>query len=289
MRITESRVRMSNLQARILTGVLLGTLVLGMTWIGKWPFVVFALIIGGGVFYEWNILTGSQQTPLARVCGWICYLVIGLVMLAGFPAEVIFSVLLAGFVLLNFLSGHNAGWVACGFAYSSLLAVTLALLRGHEIFGFSSVCFLYAVVWGTDIGAYFCGHAFRGPKLAPRLSPNKTWSGAIGGTATGILCGKCVALFMMHIDFTDFFIPVLALLLSFISQIGDICESSLKRYFQVKDSGRILPGHGGVMDRVDSLVAASVALYVIGGASVGDFDSPSGLFNFLQNMTYAAL
>lgn len=277
---SDSRVHISNLQARILTGVLLGTLVLGLTWIGEWPFAVFSLIMGSAVFYEWNLLTGSLQTPLVRVCGWICYLAVGMVMLAGFPVWAVFTTLLAGFILLALLSGRNAGWVAGGFAYSALLAVALIFLRGHEVFGFSVVCFLYAVVWGTDIGAYFCGRAFGGPKLAPRLSPNKTWSGAIGGAATGILFGGCVALFMMHVGFTGFAVPALALLLSVVSQIGDIGESSVKRHFRVKDSGNILPGHGGVMDRVDSLVAASVALYTI-GAVVSGPDMPSGLFNFL--------
>lgn len=277
---SDSSVRISNLQARILTGVLLATFVLGLTWIGGRPFAVFSLIMGGAVFYEWNLLIGSLQTPLVRVCGWICYLAVGMVMLAGFPVWVVFTTLLAGFLLLALLSGRNAGWVSGGFAYSALLAVALIFLRGHEVFGFSAVCFLYAVVWGTDIGAYFCGRALGGPKLAPRLSPNKTWSGAIGGAATGILCGGCVALFMMHVSFTGFAVPALALLLSVVSQIGDIGESSVKRHFRVKDSGNILPGHGGVMDRVDSLVAASVVLYAI-GAVISCPDMPSDLFNFL--------
>ncbi|RCL00798.1 MAG: phosphatidate cytidylyltransferase [Candidatus Tokpelaia sp. JSC188] len=278
----ENKMQTSNLQLRILTSIPLAILVLGLTWIGEWPFGVFILLMGGGVFYEWNILVGSPKKLIQLICGWFCYLAVSLVLLAGFSVSMIFLVLLAGIFLLIFLYRQKAYWIVGGFAYSTLLVVTLFLLRENS-FDCSIVYFLYAVVWGTDVGAYFFGRAFGGAKLVPKLSPNKTWSGAIGGAAIGVLCGECIAIFMMHVDFTDFSVFILALFLSFISQIGDVSVSSIKRYFQVKDSGNILPGHGGIMDRVDSLMAASVALYVV-RAFISDFSLTSNLFNFLQKI-----
>src|SRR5690606_13899764 len=120
-----------------------------------------------------------------------------------------------------------------------------------------------AVVWVTDILAYFVGKAVGGPKLAPSISPGKTWSGAIGGAAGGTLAGLIVAQFVPTTAGMAV-ICVAALALSVVSQAGDLFESSLKRRFSVKDSGRIIPGHGGVMDRVDGLVAAAFALYLAG-------------------------
>jgi len=277
---TGSGMQMSNLQARVLTGILLGILMLGLAWVGGQLFTVFSIIIGGAVFYEWNRLIISLQSLFTQVCGWVCYVAVAGMMFFNFSAWSIFLVLLAGVSILILLSGRNAGWVAGGFVYSALLAVTLSLLRGNELSGFSAVCFLYAVVWGTDVGAYFCGRALGGPKLAPGLSPGKTWSGAIGGALVGVSGGGGVALLMMNISPASFAGPALALLLSVISQIGDLGESWVKRYFHVKDSGNILPGHGGVMDRVDGLVTASVALYVTGAVIAGS-DMSSNLFHLL--------
>jgi phosphatidate cytidylyltransferase len=117
--------------------------------------------------------------------------------------------------------------------------------------------FIFAVVWATDILAYFTGRAIGGPKLAPRISPGKTWSGAIGGAVSGVIAG--VAVFLSHFSLDDVRIPLLALALSVASQIGDLFESYMKRRFGVKDSSRLIPGHGGVMDRVDGLVFACFA------------------------------
>jgi len=279
-RATGSRGRMSNLQTRILTGLLFGFPVLGLTWAGGRSFIVFSIIAGGAVFYEWNRLAASLQGLLTQICGWICYAVVGVALFCGFSAWVVFLILLAGVMILVLLAGRRAGWVAGGLVYSALLAITLGLLRGEESSGLSAVCFLYAVVWGTDTGAYFCGRAFGGPKLAPEISPGKTWSGAVGGVVAGVSVGVCVALLMMHVNPAGFSVPVLALLLSVISQVGDLGESWIKRHFRVKDSGTVLPGHGGVMDRVDGLVTVSVVLYIIGAAFAGP-DVPAGLFHLL--------
>ena len=155
--------------------------------------------------------------------------------------------------------------------------LALAMLRGDDTAGLIAILFLFSVVWSTDILAYFVGRAVGGPKLAPSISPGKTQSGALGGTVAGVVAGVAVGLAAGAA-------PLLAMagvaaLLSVVSQAGDLFESWVKRRHGVKDSGWIIPGHGGVMDRVDGLVAAAFALYLIGWA-LGGADKPAhGLFS----------
>ncbi|MGX8832508.1 phosphatidate cytidylyltransferase [Brucella abortus] len=171
---------------------------------------------------------------------------------------------------------EKRSWLACcrAFLCGFFGAFTFAL-AGDEPFGFTTIVFLFAVVWSTDITAYFNGRALGGPKLAPRFSPNKTWSGAIGGAAAAVAGGLLVASLVAAPG--GWGVPVLALLLSIVSQIGDLAESWVKRQFGAKDSGRLLPGHGGVLDRVDGLVAAAALLYLF-GAIFAEPDVLSAIF-----------
>lgn len=152
-------------------------------------------------------------------------------------------------------------WKPAGFAYVCLPAISLLWLRHIYIAdvpnaGMKLVLFVMFVVWATDIGAYFAGRHFGGPKLAPRLSPNKTWAGLLGGIGAAALMGLLSATFTPYPAG-----PVNALitgvLLALVSQGGDLFESWLKRQAGVKDSGVLIPGHGGLLDRIDGLVAAA--------------------------------
>jgi phosphatidate cytidylyltransferase len=134
--------------------------------------------------------------------------------------------------------------------------VALILLRGAES-GRATVLFLMLVVWAGDIGAYLVGRLVGGPRLAPSISPGKTWSGAAGGTLCAVLAGLAVA--PAH----PVAACVLALVLSIVAQAGDLLESAIKRHFGVKDSGRLIPGHGGLLDRLDGVVAAAPAMLLI--------------------------
>jgi len=150
----------------------------------------------------------------------------------------------------------RAGWMAAGILYISLACVSLIVLRADPMNGRTFVIVLFAVIWATDIGAYIVGRAVGGPKLAPAISPNKTWAGAIGGLA----CGTAAAL--VAASLLELRVALLALLvagaaLSVASQIGDLLESWWKRRFHVKDSGHLIPGHGGILDRIDGVLLAS--------------------------------
>jgi phosphatidate cytidylyltransferase len=121
--------------------------------------------------------------------------------------------------------------------------------------GRETIFWLLAVVWGTDIGAYAFGRAIGGPKLAPSISPKKTWAGAIGGLVSGVLAGVCF-MFAMNLPLTPAMLAT-AVVAAIAAEAGDLLESALKRWYDVKDSGTLIPGHGGVMDRFDGLWAAA--------------------------------
>jgi phosphatidate cytidylyltransferase len=145
------------------------------------------------------------------------------------------------------------------------------VLRSDGEYGFLAVVFLFAIVWATDIVAYFVGRAIGGPKLLPRVSPKKTWSGALGGTLAAVLMAIAVAEALASPGFLA--LALLGVLLSVFAQIGDLFESFLKRKFGAKDSSQLIPGHGGLMDRLDGFVTAVVLAALI-GLTRGGFEAP---------------
>jgi len=173
-------------------------------------------------------------------------------------------VLCAAFAGIERLRRSGAVWAALGFVYIIVPAILLVLLRGKVpgvyAVGFQSLIYVILVVIAADTGAYFGGSYFRGPKIAPKLSPNKTWSGFISGVLFGSFIGAITALF---IGFSSFYAALIAVPIIIFSVIGDFLESGLKRKLKVKDTGGVLPGHGGVLDRVDSLMMAIVFVAIL--------------------------
>jgi phosphatidate cytidylyltransferase len=166
-------------------------------------------------------------------------------------------------------SGERAIWIVAGVGYSAVLLLAPVLLRRDESDGFLALVFLFAVVWSTDVLGYFGGRALGGPKLAPSISPKKTWSGAVAGTLGAMALTAAGARYIGGFNITA--IAVLALILSIAAQLGDLMESKIKRHFGAKDAGHIIPGHGGLMDRLDGFWAAALAACLIGLAR-GGFD-----------------
>lgn len=271
--------RLSNLQTRIISAVVLAAMALSATWAGGIWFRLLAVAIGAAVFFEWATMAGRVASIRQQAGAWV---LVGLILLAlavGMDAQTVFLGAL-GAALLVFLYGRLAGeggWLWLAVAYAAIPAAALAFLRDGDAAGLWAILFLFAVVWATDILAYFVGRAVGGPKLAPTISPGKTWSGAIGGAAAGTLAGIGVAAIAAS-PASPWLIGLAALFLSVLSQMGDLFESGLKRRFGVKDSGWLIPGHGGVMDRVDGLVAAAIALYVVGALAAGADMPAHGLF-----------
>ena len=154
----------------------------------------------------------------------------------------------------------RAAWIPAGLAYAALPAAALIWLRGDGDSGRMTIYWLFAIVWSADSAAYLCGRAIGGPKLAPQISPKKTWAGFIGGVSIAGLIGLAVAAFGSA--------PLVAwgaagLAVAVASQLGDLAESALKRHFGVKDASGLIPGHGGLMDRVDGLVVGALLLALL--------------------------
>lgn len=194
---------------------------------------------------------------------------IAIALAAAFLGGYVFAVLVAGAATMIFVEwtrmtrGWGTGWQFAGFAYAILPALALLWIRERAPHDLMLLLWVFIVTWSTDIGAYFAGRTVGGPKLAPSVSPNKTWAGLIGGMIAAALVGG------YWVNFTGL-APVLlwlAPLFAVGAQVGDLFESGLKRRAGVKDSGTILPGHGGVMDRLDGLVvvATLTALAVVAG------------------------
>ncbi len=166
-------------------------------------------------------------------------------------------------------------WLAGGFAYAAVLLFSPLILRRDPEFGLSAILFLFAIVWATDIVAYFAGRTFGGPKLWAAVSPKKTWSGAIGGTLGAIAAGL-VTVKLMGVTLAPMLI-VVAFGLSIVAQAGDLLEFAVKRYFGAKDASQLIPGHGGLMDRLDGFLTAAAAAAMVGLIRGGMSDAARGL------------
>jgi phosphatidate cytidylyltransferase len=252
------------LGVRVASGLVLGALALAALWAGGWA---FAALVGAAVallLWEWSAMHGVAPTD--RALGIVLLATVVVVTAAGLPREALLA--LAGGLLLIAAAtmarrtGRNASWLGAGLAYAGLPAVALVWLRDQPE-GFALVLWLMAIVWATDSVAYFAGRALGGAKLAPSISPSKTWAGLVGGMAGAGAVSALVAGMawggapMVHFAFGAG--------LAVVAQSGDLFESWLKRRAGVKDSGALIPGHGGVMDRVDGLVpvACVVAAAVV--------------------------
>ncbi len=229
------------LKLRILSGIVMAALVLAATWYGGMAFALLSVLIGLLVYYEWAAMTQlGTRDPQGRALGWLA--------MVATTASVLFAdletslITLFAFVVLSAAWAQFRGtshWLTGGVLYSGLTAVALAAIRGDSAVGLVAMLFVFAVVWSTDILAYFVGRAIGGPKLAPRISPGKTWSGAIGGAFFGIVGG--VAVYLSYFSPFNLRIVLLALALSCASQVGDLFESFIKRRFGVKDSSHLIP------------------------------------------------
>lgn len=267
----------SNLKLRIVSALVLGVIVLAVTWIGGTAFRLFSAALAIFVLYEWLDMRPAVSRSV-KALAWGAFLVPVAVLAIGGGAPVSLSFLAAA-VLAVLVYGVFSGegtWAGFGMAYAGVPAIAIVAMRGADIAGFAAILFLFAIVWATDILAYFVGRAVGGPKLAPSISPGKTWSGAAGGALGAIVAGGVVA-WLANGTLSLFAMCLLGLVLSVVSQVGDLFESAIKRRHGVKDSSTLIPGHGGVMDRVDGLIAAAAVFFIMGAILAG-FDAPAAGF-----------
>jgi phosphatidate cytidylyltransferase len=183
------------------------------------------------------------------------------------------------FVEWIMMTRYEPRWMVLGFAYAMVIAIVPPLVREHPNLGIAAILWMFGVVWFTDIAAYFTGRALGGPKLWPAISPNKTWSGFLGGLAAAVIAGAAIngiaSRFGSNPPVSFIVVILLSGVASILSQLGDLGESALKRRFGAKDSGRLIPGHGGVMDRLDGFwaVAALMGLALAGAHGMRGWDA----------------
>jgi len=256
---------MSPLGTRIVVGVLLIAVALAAVWTGGIAFTALVTLAVLLMFAEWSVMHGISRGLR----------LIGLAVLAGSCALAVYGptlqsviALAAGAGLLGLfargLDRKRAFWIASGMLYCGLPGVSLLWLRGLPT-GLVVTVAVLTIVWATDIVAFFAGRLIGGPKLAPSISPNKTWAGAVGGVVGAIAIAMLAGIVLQwrYVSAAPAAVVALAGGLAMLAVLGDLFESWLKRRAGVKDSGTLLPGHGGVLDRLDGLVPVAVTAAMI--------------------------
>jgi phosphatidate cytidylyltransferase len=249
-----------NLIQRVVSAVLLLPVVLWPIYAGGWWFAALLALGGALMALEWATLTRVPHRSARVALGLLTAL-----MVVGLEYEhLAYGLAILSLLVLTTVCGYllsrtafaSFGWWLCGAGYVGMPLAGLLLLRDASAW---LVFWVFLVVWATDVGGYFAGKGIGGPRLAPRISPKKTWAGLLGGVALSAL-----VTFLLHIWFGlghDMgTLVALGALLAVWAQIGDLAESAIKRYFDVKDSGGLIPGHGGLLDRVDGLVFVAPAV-----------------------------
>ena len=247
---------------RIVSAVLLAALALGAAIFSPWTFLVLVMIGAGLIAWEWGRLTrgnGFDGTAL------ISAVAAGAVAILAFVGRPDLSAFLAAAAIAAIVfappSREQGAWAAVGLGYAALPAFALIWLRSDALLGAAAVLYLFAVAWTTDTASYAAGSLIGGPKLAPKISPQKTWSGLVVGVLTPALVGIAFAFALKNTS---------GLRLAFVSigfalacQVGDLVESWVKRRFGVKDMSQLIPGHGGLLDRIDGLLFAAILAALI--------------------------
>ena len=273
-----------NFLRRTASAVVLAPLALGAALVGGWVFAALCTVAAAAVLWEWSILVtgGPDRRILAPGLPALCAAAIaaqGGAAGIACAAAALGALAAAGVTAAAPHVGHRSTgamfWAAGGVVYAAIVLISPIILRSDPEMGFAALAFLFATVWATDIFAYFSGRGFGGPLLAPRLSPKKTWAGVVGGLAGGVVAGVLVA--YASAGTQPAAAGVLALILSIAAQGGDLLESSVKRRFGAKDTSALIPGHGGVMDRVDGLLVAALIAVAIGALRFGAAASARGL------------
>jgi phosphatidate cytidylyltransferase len=250
------------LAKRIVSGIAIAAVAFVILYSSLSAFAVLLFLVAAAMSWEWGRMVRGPMPDTGVVVHILANLVAAVLSATdmaglGIAATVIGAIAVAA---LAFGSGR-AQLSGAGVLYTGLPIVSLGWLRGDEPLGFLAALFVLLSVAVTDIAAYAAGRNLGGPKLWPDVSPNKTWSGLIGGIAAAAVAGILFA--GLSGTGSPLWLATLGLIMGLIAQGGDLAESALKRHFGLKDAGNLIPGHGGVMDRMDGIVTASIAAALI--------------------------
>lgn len=260
---------LSPLVLRIVSAAVMLPIVFGAVWLGGWFFAILLAIASGVMYWEWQGLCGQKGGTAVGYALISGAGPIALIALGDKPALIGWAV--ATLVVLVLGKETRRAFLTVGFAYISLACIVVVWLRGLDAAG-ETVIWLGVVVVMTDTCAYFTGRTVGGPKLAPKISPKKTWSGLVGGIVGASLAGAVLVYAISAISGVDANIAMVAFIsggLAIIAQIGDLAVSKAKRAYGVKDSSNIIPGHGGALDRFDGVLSAALAIALLSLAGGG--------------------
>jgi phosphatidate cytidylyltransferase len=249
-----------NLLLRVMAALVLAPLAIAVAYAGGWLWSGLNTLAAIGLYVEWLMIVGAARRMRAVAPGVVALAIAGFCLGSG-SIEASLLVLAVGFAGVALASPERRGWTVTGFCYAAAAETASVLLRLDQVWGFVALIMVLLVVWGTDIGGYFAGRGVGGPKLWPRVSPKKTWAGAIGGFAASLVVSAAFAGFGVGKPGP---LLVVGAVLSIAAQFGDLFESAVKRRFGVKDSSHLIPGHGGLLDRLDGFVAAVVLAAIFG-------------------------
>ena len=252
--MTSAGSRWGGLGTRVLSASVLGCIAIILVFLGNHVFLAAIVVFAVLMAYEWNMLSAGDSQRLF-MGGHIGIAGCAIILVGAGHLEFALGVCLGGALVLSALAVYlkrPVSWPVLGVFYIVIPCASVVILRGSDAVGMMMVYWSFAVVWATDIGAYVFGKTLGGPRLAPKTSPNKTWSGLIGGTLCGTATGAAVALVTGLASVET--LAALSFGLTFAAHGGDFVESALKRRFGAKDSSSLIPGHGGVLDRVDGLI-----------------------------------
>jgi phosphatidate cytidylyltransferase len=259
----------SELVTRTNSALVLVALTLALTYASTQTFAALILLATTLMSWEWGrVVRGGG---LDAIFGLQTAAIVGAGYLTLKNHEMLAVLLIMAATWIAFKVHKRANlpsdpwWTAAGVYYAGFPAIALIAIRQDPEYGFHAILYLFLVVWSADTGAFFIGRMIGGPKLAPKISPNKTWAGFIGGALTACFAGVVFAAWFGHTSIPT--IAGLSIALAVISQGGDLGESFLKRFFGVKDSSGLIPGHGGVLDRLDGLVFAAIGAGLIAAAA----------------------
>ena len=278
--LAERPAGLTNLQKRTLSAAVLLPVVIAAIVLGHPYFTILVAIFAAAMAWEFTSVAAHERVagqtspvPMPSMRGWRLVAALGIataviaVVSAGFgrPDSQVWRAILLGAIVTGAVgfavSRGRMPWFFVGVIYVAVPAAALVAIRADSAYGTASLVWIIALVVAADTGGYLVGRTVGGPKLAPRISPNKTWSGLGGAVAGAAIVGLLTAFILNHTNVLV--LTLISAVIGLLEQGGDLVESAFKRHFGVKDTSQIIPGHGGVLDRVDGLLAVAVAVLVI--------------------------
>lgn len=256
------------MKQRIITAIIALIIFVPLILYGSWPFILLTYAMASIGMYELYRMRKFERLFIIPmiftfVTLWLLMIPQSVVQLSFHKEQIVFAFVML-LLIYTVFSKNEFNFDDAGFILLGLIYITIGFyfFMHTRLLGLNYLLFILFIIWTTDTGAYFFGNAFGKRKLWPKISPNKTIEGALGGLLSSIFVAVIFQL-VYPFAFSMYYIIGVALIISIVGQLGDLVASAYKRHYDIKDSGSLLPGHGGILDRLDSLLFVLPALYII--------------------------